>query len=77
MLFWLTIGRFWCSVVTSVAFSSNLSNFEVNPKNQQQKKEEKKSKIIFFNNLKFKKSPKKIPKKIHKQNRKKNCLKCK
>ena len=27
MLFWLTLGHFWCSVVTSVTFSSNLSNF--------------------------------------------------
>ena len=27
MLFWLTLGHFWCSVVTSATFSSNLSNF--------------------------------------------------
>ena len=33
MLIWLTLGRFWCSVVTSVTFSSNLSNFDKNPKN--------------------------------------------
>ena len=30
MLFWLTLGHFWCSVVTSVTFNSNLSNFEKN-----------------------------------------------
>ena len=28
MLTWLTLDHFWCSVVTSVAFSSNNSNFE-------------------------------------------------
>ena len=28
MLFWLPLGHFWCSVVTSVTFSSNLSNWE-------------------------------------------------
>ena len=28
MLFWLTLGHFWCSVETSVTFSSNLINFE-------------------------------------------------
>ena len=28
MLFWLTLGHFWCSVVTSVTFSNNLSNYE-------------------------------------------------
>ena len=28
MLFWLTLGHVWCSVVTSVTFSSNISNFE-------------------------------------------------
>ena len=32
MLFLLTLGHFWCSVVTSVTLSSNLSNFEKNPK---------------------------------------------
>ena len=43
MLFWLTLGHFWCSVVTSVTFSSNLSNFEKNSKNP--KKIQKNSKI--------------------------------
>ena len=28
MLFWPNFGNFWCSVVTIVTFSSNLSNFE-------------------------------------------------
>ena len=28
MLFWLTLGHFWCSVVTSVTFSSNLSHLK-------------------------------------------------
>ena len=31
MLFWATLGNFWCPVVTLVTFSSNLSNFEKNP----------------------------------------------
>ena len=38
MLFWLTLGNFWCSVVTSVTFSSPLSNFEKNPKNPKKSK---------------------------------------
>ena len=32
MLFWLTLDYFWCSLVTSVTCSSNLSNFQKNPK---------------------------------------------
>ena len=28
----LILGNFWCSLVTSITFSSNLSNFEKNPK---------------------------------------------
>ena len=32
MLFWPIFGDFWCPVVTVVTFSSNLSNFERNPK---------------------------------------------
>ena len=32
MLFWLIFGNFWCPVVALVTFSSNLSNFEKNPK---------------------------------------------
>ena len=34
MLFWPILGYFWCPVVTLVYFSSNLSNFKKNPKNQ-------------------------------------------
>ena len=36
MLFYPILGHFWCSVVTLVTFSSKLSNFEKNPKNQEQ-----------------------------------------
>ena len=43
MLFWLTLGHFRCSVVTSVTFSSNLSNFEKNPKNWKMSKNVEKS----------------------------------
>ena len=32
MLFQFILGHFWCSVVTSVTFSSNLITFEKNPK---------------------------------------------
>mgnify|MGYP006908641815 CR=1 FL=1 len=31
-LFVLILGHFWCSVVTSIMFSSNLGNFGKNPK---------------------------------------------
>ena len=41
MLFWITLGHFWCSVVTSVNFSCNLSNFEKNPKNPKKIKTKK------------------------------------
>ena len=43
MLSWLTLGNFWSSVVTSVTFSSNLSNFQKNPKNPKKFKESKKN----------------------------------
>ena len=39
MLFWLTLGQFWCLLVTSVIFSSPLSNFEKNQKNPKKKRE--------------------------------------
>ena len=32
MQFWNILGHFWCPVVSLVTFSSNLSNFENNPK---------------------------------------------
>ena len=41
MLFWPIFDNFWCSVVTLVTFSSNLSNFERKPK-KLEKKERKK-----------------------------------
>ena len=40
MLFWPIFGNFGCPVVTLVTFSSNLSNLEINPK--QNKKIQKK-----------------------------------
>ena len=57
MLFWLTLGHFLCSVVTSVTFSSNLWNFEKNPKNP--KKIFKNPKISKKKNFKIQKNPKK------------------
>ena len=61
MLFWPIFDNFWCPVVTLVAFSSNLSNFERNPKKPKKKEEEKKKKKI------SKKNPKKNQKSIKKQ----------
>ena len=55
MLFWPILGHFWCPVVTSVSFSSNLSNFEKNPEKH------KKSKKTIIKKIKF---PKKIKIKI-------------
>ena len=44
-VFLLILGHFWCSVVTSVTFSSNLSNFEKNQKkSKKNSKKPKKSK---------------------------------
>ena len=45
MLFWPIFGNFWCPVVTLVTFSSNLGNFESNPKKP------KKSRIRETSNL--------------------------
>ena len=47
MLFWPIFGNFWCPIVTMVTFSSNLINFERNPKNKNNKKikNQKNSKI--------------------------------
>ena len=44
MLFLPNLGHFWCSVVTSVTFSSNFSNFEKSKKNPQKSKSFKKPK---------------------------------
>ena len=51
-LFVLISGNFWLSVVTSIKFRSNLSNFEINPKisrknkNKKSKNLQKKSKNL-------------------------------
>ena len=52
-LFVLILGLFWCSVITSIMFSSNLNNFENNQKKSQkiqphkiQKSQKKSRKII-------------------------------
>ena len=52
MLFWLTLGHFWCSVVTSVTFSSNLSNFEKIQKIQEKSKKIHKNSNKYKNNTK-------------------------
>ena len=74
-LFVLILGLVWCSVVTSIKFSRNLSNFENNPKNSKeikriQKLKNKKIKNIKnnFKNPKKKKNYKEIKKKIKKFN---------
>ena len=53
MLFWPIFGNFLCPVVTLVTFSSNLSNFERNPKKNE--KIQKKSKKLQKNKKKYKK----------------------
>jgi hypothetical protein len=52
MLIWSTLGHFWCSVITSVTFTSNPNNFFFFYKKipQEIQKNSKKSKIS--NNLK-------------------------
>ena len=63
-LFWLTLGHFWHSVVTSVTFSSNLSNFEKKTKKSKKKTPPKKNpKFLKKINLKKKNNPKKVLKK--------------
>ena len=67
LMFCLTLGQFWCSVLTSVTFSSALRNFQKNPKNP--KKSQKNPKYHKISKIKKKKSknPWKSPKtqKIH------------
>ena len=58
MLFWPIFGFFWCPVVTLVTFSSNLKNFERNPKKP--KKKIKNPKYFFFFNQKTQKNNKKL-----------------
>ena len=38
MLFWPIFGNCWCPVATLVTFSSNISNFERNPKKTKKSK---------------------------------------
>ena len=72
-LFVLILGHFWCSVGTSIAFSSSFSNFEkkyikIIKINKCQEKNVKieKSKKIKFKSIQFQiKKIKKNPKKIH------------
>ena len=54
---WLALGLFWCSVVTSLTFSSNLSNFEKNPRKNPKN----------FKNFKNPNEPKNF-RKLHKKN---------
>ena len=62
MRFWLIFGNFWCPVVTLVMISSNLHNFERNPKKPQ--KLEMNEKIAKkFKNLKMQKKVQKIKQK--------------
>ena len=65
MLIWLTLDHFWCSVVTSVAFSSNLRNFEILVKNPKMPKQSKISKNLKNSKKKIKK-PEKSQKKSNK-----------
>ena len=55
MLFVLTLGHFCYSVVTSIMFCSNLSNFETQPKNLQIILKKMSKKIQNSNNKKSKK----------------------
>ena len=74
MLFWPIFENFWCPVVTLVTFSSNLRNFEWNPKNppKSQKKPEKIPKIPKIPKIqKIQKKSKKFKKKIKKPRKKK------
>ena len=77
MLFQPISGNFWCTVVTLVIFSSNLSNFEKNPKNQkkfQKSKNVRKSQKIPKNQKKFK-NLKEIHKNPKNPKNDKNCQK--
>ena len=49
--FVLILSNFWCSVMTSIIFSSNLSNFEKNKtlKNLERKKSKLSKNRVFFN----------------------------
>ena len=59
--YYAVLAHFWCPVVTLVVFSSNLSNFERNPKEPNKSpKNPKKKKKLPEKNLKTLKNLKKI-----------------
>ena len=69
LMFCLTLGQFWCSVLTSVTFSSALRNFQKNPKNRKKsQKNPKYPKIskIKKKNKKIRENPQKPKKSITK-----------
>ena len=66
MLFWPIFGDFWCPVGTWVTFSSNLKNFERNPKKTKTKNNPK-TEFFSSKNQKSKKVQK-----IQKNSKKKN-----
>ena len=55
MLIVLISGHFWCSLVTSVTFSSNLSKFENYPKNPKKSHKIQKTTKNYKNHKKSKK----------------------
>ena len=64
MLFWLTLGHFWCSVVTSVTLSSPLriKKKKLNPKypNIQKRPKNVRKSPFFLTENPLKKNPKKL-----------------
>ena len=48
ILFWPILGLFWSPVVTLVTFSSILSNFEKNPKNEKRNTKQSYNFLFFF-----------------------------
>ena len=66
MLSLLTLGHFWCSVVNTVTFSCNPSNFEKKILKIPQKTDKYKEKLIKPKNQKYPKKSKKIPKNLKK-----------
>ena len=69
MLFWPIFGDFWFPVVTLVTFSSNISNFERNPKKPEKNPKKIKKKSKKFKKSKTQKKSKKS-KKIQKKSKK-------
>ena len=68
LLFWFTLGHFWCSEVTSVTFSSQLNIFlnTKNPKNKANKSKKSKNSKNPQNPKYPRKSQTKIQKKCQK-----------